>query len=341
MRSIYNFTLEELISEFEANKIPKFRAKQIFSWLYEKKANSFDEFKNVDKKTIAFLEENYLFNPFTTTEIQVSKDKTQKILFKLADGNLIESVLMPNKNGYSLCVTSQVGCALKCDFCASGVNGLVRSLTFDEVLLQYVNAQKIAGDEKITNIVIMGIGEPFDNYVEIKKFLETIIDEAKFNFASRKITVSTSGLLPKIIEFANDFPQINLAVSLHAVTNEKRSRIMPVNNKYNIEQLMQTLDEYQKISKRQITLEYLLINKLNDTVEDAQILANYALKLKALVNLIPYNNVPFNDYARSNQHATEKFLKVLEKAHVNVTLRREFGGDIDAACGQLRNNNTK
>lgn len=338
MNSIYNYTLEELGNYFISIGDKKFRAIQIFEWLYRSRVNSFDEMTNVPKKAIVHLKENFTMDLLTLERLQVSNDGTRKYLFKLSDGHFIESVLMRHNYGNSICVTSEVGCNMGCAFCASGELGCVRRLTLEEMVLQVLTVQKDLDKEgsRITNVVVMGIGEPFDNYDVLLKFL-TVINYAKgLEIGARHITVSTCGIVPKIKEFA-EFPlQINLALSLHAPNNELRNKLMKINKAYPIEEVMEAIKYYYDKTNRRVTFEYILLHGINDTKDCAKELIKLIRGMNVYVNLIPYNEVSTKPFKTTPHIEAEEFFSILHKAGINVTLRMEHGSDIDAACGQLR-----
>ena len=338
MRNIYDLSKEELENYFESIGDKKFRAVQILEWLYRKKATSFDEMTNLSKLAIQTLKDNFIIEGLNLKTKFVSSDGTIKFLFELKDGNLIETVLMRHNYGNSVCVTSQVGCNMGCSFCASGELGKVRNLTLAEMALQvlYVDNYLNVENQRVSNIVVMGIGEPFDNYETLLKFL-TIVNYPKgLEIGARHITVSTCGIVPKIYEFA-DFPlQINLAVSLHAPTNELRSKMMKINKVYRIEELIEALKYYLDKTNRRITFEYILIKGVNDRDQDALDLIKLVKNINCYVNLIPYNEVITNPYKASSHERCEEFFEILRKHGINATLRMEHGNDVAAACGQLR-----
>ena len=338
MRNIYDLSKEELENYFESIGDKKFRAVQILEWLYRKKVTSFDEMTNLSKLAIQTLKDNFIIEGLNLKTKFVSSDGTIKFLFELNDGNLIETVLMRHNYGNSVCVTSQVGCNMGCSFCASGELGKVRNLTLAEMALQvlYVDNYLNVENQRVSNIVVMGIGEPFDNYETLLKFL-TIVNYPKgLEIGARHITVSTCGIVPKIYEFA-DFPlQINLAVSLHAPTNELRSKMMKINKVYQIEELIEALKYYLDKTNRRITFEYILIKGVNDRDQDALDLIKLVKNINCYVNLIPYNEVITNPYKASSHERCEEFFEILRKHGINATLRMEHGNDVAAACGQLR-----
>ena len=336
--SIYSIRLDQLEEYLVSIGEKKFRAKQIFDWLYKKRITDFTDMKNVSKSLQEKLAEEFEITTLNTIIKQESVDGTMKFLFELQDKYTIESVLMKNKYGNSLCVTTQVGCRIGCTFCASTLGGLKRNLEAGEIVSQVLKVQQELDKrgERISSIVIMGIGEPFENYDEMMDFIKIVNSDESFNIGARHITVSTSGIVPKIYDFANEKIQINFAVSLHAPTNELRSKIMPVNRAYNIDKLMEALKYYQKTTNRRITFEYGLMGKVNDQREHAEKLSEIIKDLNCHVNLIPINYVPERNYVRTSKNDIFAFEKVLKKNRVNVTIRRTQGDDIDAACGQLR-----
>ena len=336
--SIYSIRLDQLEEYIVSIGEKKFRAKQIFDWLYKKRITDFSGMKNVPKSLQEKLAEEFEITTLKTIIKQESADGTMKFLFELQDKYTIESVLMKNKYGNSLCVTTQVGCRIGCTFCASTLGGLKRNLEAGEIVSQVLKVQQELDKkgERISSIVIMGIGEPFENYDEMMDFIRIVNSDESFNIGARHITVSTSGIVPKIYDFANEKVQINFAVSLHAPTNELRSKIMPVNRAYNIDKLMEALKYYQETTNRRITFEYGLMGKVNDQKEHAEKLSEIIKGLNCHVNLIPINYVPERNYVRTSKSDIFAFEKVLKKNKVNVTIRRTQGDDIDAACGQLR-----
>ena len=342
MKSIYDLSLEDLKNYFINKGEKPYRATQIFEWLYRFEIRSFDLMTNQKKSIIELLKSEFSLELLTLKERQISSDKTEKFLFELTDGSLIETVLMNHVYGNSLCVTSQVGCNMNCAFCASGMHKKVRNLTTAEIVLQVMTVANIIG-KRISHIVIMGIGEPFDNYENVIRFMK-IANEAKgLEIGARHISVSTCGLVPKIYDFAKEEMQSNLAISLHAPTNEIRDQIMPINKAYPLEVLIPAIKDYIKATNRRVTLEYILLRDLNDTKACANKLADLIFGMNVYVNLIPYNEVKEKPYKRSLPNAMKEFFDTLKKRGINVTLRQEQGHDIDAACGQLRSkrlNNT-
>lgn len=335
MQSIYNLSLANL-KEYFINKGEKpYRSIQIFEWLYRFKVRSFDEMTNQKKSIIELLKLDFNLDLLELVERQISSDKTEKFLFRLEDGSLIETVLMNHVYGNSLCVTTQVGCNMNCAFCASGMHKKQRNLSTAEIILQVMSVSKIIG-KRISHIVIMGIGEPFDNYDNVIKFMKIANEPKGLEIGARHISVSTCGLVPKIYDFAKEEMQSNLAISLHAPTNEVRNQIMPINKAYPLEVLIPAIKDYINATNRRVTLEYILLRDLNDTKECANKLADLIFGMNVYVNLIPYNEVKEKPFKRSLPNAMKEFFDTLKKRGINVTLRQEQGHDIDAACGQLR-----
>ena len=346
--SIYGLTREQLVDWFLAHGEKKFRATQVWEWLYTKRVASFSEMSNISKSLMTLLEENFSLNPLKQVIVQEAQDGTVKYLFELPDKNMIETVLMRQEYGLSVCVTTQVGCNIGCTFCASGLLKKQRDLTAGEIVAQIMWVQHYFDerglDERVSHVVVMGIGEPFDNYVNVMNFLRTINDDKGLAIGARHITVSTSGLVPKIREFADSGLQVNLAISLHAPNNEVRTSIMRINRSFPIEKLMAAIDEYIEKTNRRVTFEYIMLSQVNDRPEHAQQLADLLRNKKKLsyVNLIPYNPVSEHDqYSRSSKEAALKFYDVLKKNGINCVIRKEHGTDIDAACGQLRSKQMK
>lgn len=313
----------------------RFRAKQVYSWLY-KDIESFRDMRNIPKALISILEENFNLGSLNLIDRQISKmDGTQKFLFQLDDGNQIESVFMKYKYGNTACLSTQAGCKMGCKFCASGLLGLSRNLTPSEILSQVIEISKITG-EKISNIVLMGTGEPLDNYVNVSKFLRLIHNPEGYNLSMRSITISTCGLVDRFDQLADDFPQINVAISLHAATDKKRNEIMPINKKFPIASVVQKAREYVSKTGRRISFEYTLVKGFNDEDEDMYALAKLLKNLNCHVNLIPLNEVSQTGLITSGRKRAEECMEILNKRGVNATIRRQLGADIDGACGQLR-----
>jgi len=346
--SIYSLTRQGMQEWVLEQGEKKFRADQIWEWLYRKRVQSFEEMTNLSKDLIAKLNDQFVVNPLKQRIVQESADGTVKYLFELPDGMLIETVLMRQHYGLSVCVTTQVGCNIGCTFCASGLIKKQRDLNNGEIVAQIMLVQKYfderGQDERVSHIVVMGIGEPFDNYNNVLNFIRTINDDKGMAIGARHITVSTSGLAHKIREFANEGVQVNLAVSLHAPNNELRSSIMKINRAFPIEKLFAAIEYYIETTNRRVTFEYIMLNEVNDGVEQALELAELLKNIKKLsyVNLIPYNPVSEHDqYSRSPKERVMVFYDTLKKKGINCVVRQEHGTDIDAACGQLRSNTMK
>ena len=335
-KDIKSMNLSELKEEMNLLGEKAFRAKQIFEWIHGKLIQDIDEMTNISEKLRGILKEKYQFTTLEIVDKQVSKiDGTAKYLFRLSDGNLIESVLMRYKHGNSVCISSQAGCRMGCKFCASTIAGLKRNLLPSEMLEQIYRIQRETG-ERVSNIVVMGTGEPFDNYDNLIGFLKLITDENGLNISARNITVSTCGIVPKIKEFAEENMQVTLAISLHAPNDEKRKAMMPIANKYSIEELLEACRYFFEKTGRRITFEYSLADGVNDSDADARELISLIKGMNCHVNLIPINPVEELSFEGSAKKVAENFKNKLEKSRINVTIRREMGRDIDGACGQLR-----
>ncbi|WP_396953567.1 23S rRNA (adenine(2503)-C(2))-methyltransferase RlmN [Neobacillus niacini] len=336
--SIYSLQLHELKEWLTNNGEKPFRADQIYDWLYKKRVSTFEDMNNLSKGLRDKLSENFTITTLKTVIKQSSSDGTIKFLFELHDGYSIETVLMRHDYGNSVCVTTQVGCRIGCTFCASTLGGLKRHLEAGEIVAQVVTVQQALDetDERVSSVVIMGIGEPFDNYDNMMSFLKIINHDKGLMIGARHITVSTSGIVPKIYQFADENMQINFAISLHAPNTELRSRLMPINRAYKLDDLMKSVRYYIDKTGRRISFEYGLFGGVNDSVEHAEELADLLKGLKCHVNLIPVNYVPERDYVRTPKDKIFAFEKTLKNRGINVTIRREQGHDIDAACGQLR-----
>lgn len=341
--NLLNLTKSELEKFVVENGMKKFYAKQIFSWVHEKFVRDINDMTNISLKDREVLKEKAYIPFLNLLKYQVSKiDRTEKFLFGLEDGNTIETVLIRTKDRNTLCISSQVGCAVNCDFCATGIAGFVRNLELSEILNQVYTVERRLRkqDENLTNIVYMGMGEPLLNLENVINSLELLSDDNGINISKRKITISTSGIVPAIEKLLERKIYVELAVSLHSAINEKRDTFMPINKAYPLEDLYTMLLEYQKHSKRRITFEYLLINNFNLSDGDANALADFVHDFDHMVNLIPYNHVEGKPYERPTDKKIEKFVKTLEEIRkVNVFIRKEKGGDIDGACGQLRRKN--
>ncbi|WP_283681842.1 23S rRNA (adenine(2503)-C(2))-methyltransferase RlmN [Parablautia sp. Marseille-Q6255] len=335
-RDIKSLTLEELQAEVVEMGEKKFRAGQLYQWMHQKLARDFDEMTNLSQKFREQLKEKYQYTDLELVDRLISKlDGTEKYLFRLADGNVIESVLMRYHHGNSVCISSQVGCRMGCRFCASTLGGLTRNLTPSEMLDQVYCIQRICG-ERISNLVVMGTGEPLDNYDHLLRFLRLLTDENGLHISQRNVTVSTCGIVEKMRSLAQEQLQITLALSLHASSQEKRKELMPVAYKYDLEEVLDACRYYFEKTGRRITFEYSLVGGVNDTQQDAQELARLVGDINCHVNLIPVNPIKERDYVESEQAAITAFKNKLEKYRINVTIRREMGRDINGACGQLR-----
>lgn len=336
MIDIKSLNLEELIIEMESRNEKKFRAKQLYEWMHQKLARGFEEMSNLPKEMRTLLMERYSYTSLKIARVQESKvDQTRKYLFELSDGNLVESVWMKYKFGNSVCISSQVGCKMGCRFCASTLDGLERSLLPSEMLDQIYAIAKDTG-EKVSNVVVMGTGEPLDNYDNLIRFIQLLTDENGLNISQRNITVSTCGIVPEIMKLAEEKLQITLAISLHATTDHKRQALMPVANKYSLEELLGACRFYFQQTGRRLTFEYSLVGGVNDTEEDARELIGLLRHFNCHVNLIPVNPIKEREYVESGNAQIQAFKNKLEKNGINVTIRREMGRDIDGACGQLR-----
>ncbi|MBE9388456.1 23S rRNA (adenine(2503)-C(2))-methyltransferase RlmN [Vagococcus salmoninarum] len=347
-QSIYGLTMGDLQTWFEEQGEQKFRASQVWDWLYIKRVQTFKEMTNLAKNTIDLLTEAFDMSPLNQVVVQESADGTIKYLFELSDKNMIETVMMRQEYGLSVCVTTQVGCNIGCTFCASGLLKKQRDLTAGEIVAQIMQVQFFLDarelGERVSHIVVMGIGEPFDNYDNVMQFLHIVNDGKGLGIGARHMTVSTSGLIHKIKEFADFDMQVNLAISLHAPNNEVRTSIMRINRNNPVEKLMLAVDEYLEKTNRRITFEYIMLSNVNDRPEHARQLAELLSNKKKLtyVNLIPYNPVSEHDqYSRSSKEDVLAFYEVLKSKGVNCVIRKEQGTDIDAACGQLRSKQIK
>ena len=334
MKSIFSITRNKLEDYFLEKGEKKFKATQVFEWIYRKGVRSFDEMTNLKKETIDMLKEDFSFN-----EIKIVKKEedelVKKYLFELSDGNKIESVLMVHDYGLSICISSQIGCNMGCRFCESGRLKKVRNLEVDEMLLQIMKVQDDVG-ERISHVVVMGIGEPFDNYDNFIDFMNIVTDAYGLAIGQRHITVSTSGIVPKIKLFADLESGVNLAISLHAPNNDLRSSLMKINNAYNIEEIIDAIKYYLDRTNRRVTFEYIMLKDVNDTDECAIELSKLLKGINCYVNLIPYNETENIEFKRSNTSQIARFYDILKKNNINVTIRKEFGSNVSAACGQLR-----
>ena len=340
MKNIKDYNLEELKEELVAIGEKKYRAEQIFKWIYVDKVKKFDEMTNLSVELREKLKENYTMCNYKILRKQESSDGTKKYLFDVLDGNAIETVLMEYHHGKTVCVSSQIGCKMGCKFCASTGIQFVRSLSSGEIVEQILAVEQDIGD-KISNIVFMGIGEPFDNYDNVMKAIRIINNQKGLNIGARHISVSTSGLVPRIYDFANEDLQCTLSISLHATSNEKRSSMMPVNKRYPIEELMKACKDYIAKTNKRISFEYALAKDNNDNLEDAKELVKLLKGMLCHVNLIPINKIENGKYTKSTNENIIKFRDYLNDNGIVATIRRELGSDIDAACGQLRRKNLK
>ncbi len=334
MKNIYGLTLDEIEEYFVNNGSKKFHALQLFEWLYVKRVESFDEMSNLSNDIRTKLSNDFSIDRLKIVDVQEDVDVC-KYLFELFDHEHIEAVLMKHDYGNSICVSSQVGCNMGCRFCESGRRKKVRNLETYEIVLQILMIEKMLG-ERISHVVVMGIGEPFDNYDNLINFFKIINHPKGLAIGARHITVSTCGIVPKIIEFSKLPLQINLAVSLHAPNNDIRDKIMPINKVYPIEKVIDALKVYLNNTNRRLTFEYIMLKDVNDSIDCAIELANLVKGLNCYINLIPYNETNNIDFKRTNTIQIMRFYDILKKNSVNVTIRREFGSKISAACGQLR-----
>lgn len=334
--NIYDYTIKQLEDYFISKGEKKFKATQVFEWLYQKRVKSFDEMTNIKKEVISYLKEDFKINSLEILTKQEDVDAI-KYLFKLEDNNKIEAVLMKHDYGNSLCVSSQVGCNMGCKFCESGRLKKVRNLNTSEMVLQLLKIEEDL-NIRISHLVLMGIGEPFDNYENVIKFIDIINTPKGIALGSRHITVSTCGIIPKIKEFIKDGKQVNLAISLHASNDKLRNQLMPISKVYKLDDLMKTIKEYIKQTNRRVTFEYILLKGVNDKYENAVELSKLLKGMNCYVNLIPYNETSHIEFKKSDQNTILKFYDTLKKNNIGVTIRREFGKKVSAACGQLRAN---
>lgn len=336
MKDIKSLTIEELKQEMVEIGEKAFRAKQLYEWMHVKLARSYEEMTNIPKSLIAKLQDNYTYTSLEAVDVQTSKiDGTKKFLFSLGDGNYVESVWMKYHHGNSVCISSQVGCRMGCRFCASTLDGLERSLKPSEMLDQIYAITRITG-ERVSNVVVMGTGEPLDNYDNLLTFIHMLTDEHGLHISQRNLTVSTCGIVPNMKRLADEKLQITLALSLHGSNQEKRAGLMPIANRYHIDEVIDACAYYFEQTGRRITFEYSLVGGVNDTDEDAAELAALIGKLNCHINLIPVNPIKERDYIQSEKQQIQKFQNKLERNKINCTIRREMGRDIDGACGQLR-----
>lgn len=334
MENVYNLTLQDWEEYFVNKGEKKFKGSQVFDWLYRKRVTSFDEMTNIKKDILDMLKKDFTFKTLSISKVERDTD-VNKYLFRLKDCEKVEAVLMNHLYGNSLCISTQVGCNMGCKFCESGRLKKVRNLETHEMIEQILLVEEECG-KRISHVVIMGIGEPFDNYDNLIKFIEIINNSKGIELGSRHITVSTCGVVPKIKEFMKLPYQVNLAISLHAPNDEIRNTIMPINKAYPIPVLMDTLKEYIQKTNRRVTFEYILLDQVNDTSKCARELANLVKGMNCYINLIPYNETNNISYKRTKSENITNFYDILKKNKINVTIRREYGSKISAACGQLR-----
>ena len=339
MHNIYNYTLKELEEYFVSIGDKKFRATQIFDFIYKKRIIDIDKFSNVSKDIKEHLKNNFSFGSIEIIKKQEDKDVC-KYLFKLFDGQMIESVLMYHDYGISICVSSQVGCNMGCRFCESGRLKKVRNLEACEMVEQILKIEEDI-NARITHVVVMGIGEPMDNYDNLMRFIHIINEGKGIDLGSRHITISSCGVIPGIEKFMNEEGQVNLAISLHAPNDEIRRKIMPIANVYDMDSLFKVIKKYIDKTHRRVTFEYIMLDSVNDRDEHARELADKLRGINCYVNLIPYNETENISFKRTKNNQIRKFYDILKKNRINVTIRREFGGNVDAACGQLRANQQK
>ena len=334
MENIYNMTYSKLEKYFLQLENKKYRARQLFDWLYNKRVDSFDYITNIKKEVLEKLKEDFYFDKLEIVKRE-SDYLVYKYLLKLRDNNTIEAVLMEHDYGSSLCISSEVGCNMACSFCESGKIKKIRNVTSGEMVEEILTIEKDL-KKRISHVVIMGIGEPFDNYQNICDFIEIVNNDFGLKLGSRHITVSTCGIIPKIYEFANFPYQVNLAISLHAPNDKLRSSLMPINKVYPLKELMKAIVYYIEKTNRRVTFEYIMLKEINDTKKLAIELANLVKNMNCYINLIPYNETNTLEYKRSSKETILKFYDILKKNKINVTIRKEFGNNINAACGQLK-----
>lgn len=336
--NFYDLTIDDLAKLLVEQGYKKFNATQVFEWVYSKSVFDFENMSNIGKELRTYLSENLSLARLTPKSQQQSQDGTQKYLFELIDGYSIETVLMLQDYGVSVCVSSQVGCNMGCSFCASGLKYKNRNLSAGEMVQQVLSAEQLSG-QKVTHLVVMGTGEPFDNYDNVIRFIKIVNDPKGLQIGQRHMTVSTCGIVPKIYQYADEPIRSNLAISLHAPNDELRTKIMKINKKYPLKEIIDACEVYFAKTSRRITFEYILLNGVNDTLDLADQLSDLIRGLNAYVNLIPYNYVKEFGYERTDMRRAMQFYDRLIKRGINAILRKEQGGDIDAACGQLRMKN--
>ena len=334
--NIYSMTLKDLETYFINIGEKKFKAIQVYDWLYKKRVKSFDEMTNVKKTVIDKLKEDYKINKLKILKVQNGKD-VHKYLFELHDGNKIEAVLMNHDYGNSLCISTEVGCNMGCAFCESGRLKKIRGLDVYEMVLQVLEVEENI-NVRVSHVVLMGIGEPFDNYDNVMKFINIINSDYGMAIGSRHITVSTCGIVPKIKEFTKEKLGVNLAISLHAPNDEIRNKIMKINKVYPLKEIMSAVKDYIKETNRKVTFEYIMLKDINDSKNCALELAHLLKGILAYVNLIPYNETSHIEFKKTDKNKIMEFYDILKKNKINVTVRKEFGSEVSAACGQLRSN---
>lgn len=334
--NIYGMTLEDLHLYFEKIGEKKYKAIQVYDWLYKKKVQSFEEMTNIKKQVTEKLKEDFQIEKIKILKVQNGKD-VHKYLFNLADGQKVEAVLMKHDYGNSLCVSTQVGCNMGCAFCESGRLKKQRNLETYEMVSQILLVEENFSS-RISHVVLMGIGEPFDNYDNVMKFIDIINSDYGLAIGARHITISTCGIVPKIREFTKEKRQVNLAISLHAPNDKIRNKIMKINKVYPIKELMDAVKDYLKVNNRKVTFEYIMLKGINDSDECAKELASLLKGMTAYVNLIPYNETSHIDFKKTDKDKIMHFYDILKKHKINVTVRKEFGSEVSAACGQLRSN---
>ena len=338
MKNIKDYSIEKLKEELIKINEKPYRAEQIYKWIYEERVSNFDDMTNISLALREKLKETFTIKEFKIQKKQIASDGTKKYLFDVLDGNAIETVLMQYHHGYSICVSSQIGCKMGCKFCASTGIPFIRNVSSGEIIEQIMAVER---DEhvKISNVVFMGIGEPLDNYENVVNAIRIINNPKALNIGARHISISTSGIVPKIYKLAEENIQCTLSISLHATTNEQRSKMMPVNNTYNIEELLKACKDYIAKTNRRISFEYALAKENNDNIEDAKRLTHLLKGMLCHVNLIPINKIENGEFTKSSNENIMKFRDYLNDHGIVATIRRELGSDIDAACGQLRRKN--
>ena len=337
MNNIYSYTKEDLVNYFISINEKAYKANQLYDWIYKKRISSFDEITNMKKDIVEILKRDFSFNNISIIKKEVGKD-VAKYLFLLSDGEKIESVLMYHDYGISICISTQVGCNMSCSFCESGRLKKRRNLEIYEMVLQILAIEKDI-DKRISHVVLMGIGEPFDNYDNVMKFIRIINEPIGIAIGARHITISTCGIIPKIDELSNENIQVNLAISLHAPNDELRDKLMPINKVYSLNPLIKSIKNYINITNRRVTFEYIMLDNVNDGEKEAIELSNLLKDVLCYVNLIPYNETENIELKRSENYKILKFYDILKKNNISVTIRKEFGGVLSAACGQLRSHN--